>query len=72
MNVYWISGNRITVRILDLDLLFNEIAGQLAKSHFNIGNCPSAVERLRTQIHRQLMRVYVCATQKIDDIFIKI
>ena len=38
-NVYQMSGNQITVRTLDLNLPFDEIAGQLntiAKKHFNL------------------------------------
>lgn len=38
-NVYQMSGNQITVRTLDLNLPFDEIAGQLntiAKTHFNL------------------------------------
>lgn len=38
-NAYQMSGNQITVRTLDLNLPFDEIAGQLntiAKTHFNV------------------------------------
>lgn len=38
-NVYQMSGNQITVRTLDLNLPFDEIAGQLntiAKTHFDL------------------------------------
>ena len=38
-NIYQMSGNQITVRTLDLNLPFDEIAWQLniiAKSHFNL------------------------------------
>lgn len=38
-NVYQMSGNQITVRTLDLNLSFDEIAGQLntiAKTHFDL------------------------------------
>ena len=39
INVYQMSGNQITVRTLDLNLPFDEIAGQLntiAKTHFDL------------------------------------
>ena len=38
-NVYQMSGNQITVRTLDLNLPFDEIAGQLnaiVKTHFDL------------------------------------